>query len=555
MLTSVPWPEDWRARRPRAARALALLLHPYVLFLAVTFLVFWPEGFNIGPANDGWRYLSGSPMQLGSFGPRFLGNLPKVLGMHLVSGGFQGWESVLLCLTALRGMLFYEIVRRLFAGFPLFALCCGLIALFHPADTFYFWMDSIGVDFAFVLALAACLAALLYVQTGSRTTLAALLVFTFLTCFTYTAFQPLILAFPIGVWLLARVEGSRPGVPRLVAVILPGLLCIAFQAVFVVKGDDREGAIRDFNLQHVLGGYSDEMRLFWQSTASFFTQSMPQHLLLALLAAAYAWLVAAVAQARSGVAPPPKPWRYYALLVPGLLLLAAISYLPFAVSQVRFGNQRQLFAAGIFIFMLALLPVCMAAVRRLDRRFAAALAGLVALVAVVMGMENRAMYVSVYRVNERLLAAVAAALPDPPKGAFIVVHMNRPKQVADLAGLYNRRINIDGALQFMYGDSTLEGAFTDIYQPPFRFLPGGVEVTQRDPGVNAPPQVPYGRLIIVDYPARGPAQVLDRAWLQQLAPKGADLSGYKSGGYGSIPGSSAVICTMLESSFRPAYCS
>src|SRR5215469_15901278 len=151
MLTSMPWSEDWRARHPRAARALALLLHPYVLFLAVTFLVFWPEGFNIGPANDAWRNLSGSPMQLGSFGPRFFGNLPKVLGMRLVSGGFQGWESVLLCLTALRGMLCYEIVKRLFAGFPLFALCCGLIALFHPADTVYFWMDSIGVDFAFVL--------------------------------------------------------------------------------------------------------------------------------------------------------------------------------------------------------------------------------------------------------------------------------------------------------------------------------------------------------------------------------------------------------------------
>lgn len=542
----------WCARHPRVARAFRLLLHPYVLFPAVTLAVFWPDGFNIGPANDGWRELGATPINLGRFGPRVFGNLPKVLGMHLVSGGFQGWELMLFILTALRGMLFYEIVKRVFKGFPLFAICCGLIALFHPADGVYFWMDSIGLDFAFVLALAACLAAVVHVETGSLVAAAVFLFFTGMTCFTYTAFQPLMLAFAVGVWILRRAEGLEAGVARLATVSLPVVLCIAFQMRFA---GDRDGAISDFNLHRTLGGYLDEIQLFWQTTVGYFTVGVPPHLRQAALAAVLTWLVTrnAYMADEGGALPSRRPWRFYAVLVPGLLLLAAVSYLPYAVSLVRLGNQRQLFAAGIFIFMLMLLPVCLLLVRRLDRRFGIALAGLVAFTVTVVGLENRSGWVTVYRVNERLLSQVARLVPDPPHDAFIVVHMNRPMQVLDLEGLINRRYNINGALQFMYGDASIQGAFTDIYQTPFKFEPGGLRVMQMAPWED-PPLVPYDRLIIVDYPARGDSELLGRSWLQQQAPKGTDLSGYKPGDYGSAPGTGAAICTMFEKPFRPGYC-
>lgn len=543
----------WSSQHPRTARALALLWHPYVLYLVVTAIVFWPDGLNIGPDNDGWRDLSAGPSHFGPFGPRVFGDLPKVLGLHLVNDGFQGWELVLLALIALRGMLFYEIIKRLFTGFPVLALCCGLIALFHPADAVYFWMDSIGLDFAFVLALAACLAALVHMQTGSRESLVCLLFFMFMTCFTYTAFQPLILSFAVGVWVLYRVEGIKVSVPRVAGAFLPILACIGYQVMLVKMGGGRDGQISDFDLHHVLGGYPDEVALFWEGVSGFFDQSIPPHLALALLSAVCAYGVAAKMQAASVAAPAPRPLRFYAVAAVGLLLLAVASYLPFSVSLVRIGNQRQLFAAGIFIFTLVLLPLYVGLFPRLNRHAGFAFVGLVALMATVMGIENRAMYVSVYRVNEQLLAALAQAVPHPPKGAFIVVHVNRPMQVSELAGLYNRRLNFNGALQFMYHDPDLYGAFTDIYQAPFKFEPDGLRVMQRPPW-EAPPLAPYDRLIIVDYPAKGPARVLDRAWLQQFAPKGADLSAYKPGDYGSAPGPGAAICTMFEKKFRPTYC-
>ncbi|HLW73483.1 MAG TPA: hypothetical protein VKT74_00280, partial [Gammaproteobacteria bacterium] len=124
-----------------------VLLHPYTLFILVALVVWMRDGFNIGPVNDGWikleQFLSHSRIYNDS-GIRMFGSIPRELGMHLYSGGFLGWQAALFLLTVLRAGLYYEIVKRLFPAHGALAIACGLIALFHPADDVYFWVDVTG---------------------------------------------------------------------------------------------------------------------------------------------------------------------------------------------------------------------------------------------------------------------------------------------------------------------------------------------------------------------------------------------------------------------------
>jgi hypothetical protein len=61
-------------------------------------------------------------------------------------------------------------------------------------------------------------------------------------------------------------------------------------------------------------------------------------------------------------------------------------------------------------------------------------------------------------------------------------------------------------------------------------------------------------VVVLDYTPDGKVQVLDRAWLQPYAPKDTDLSAYAPGDYGTAPRAGTVICTLLETGMRPAYC-
>lgn len=38
----------------RQASRATVLLHPYLIFVVVALVVWLPDGFNIGPVNDGW---------------------------------------------------------------------------------------------------------------------------------------------------------------------------------------------------------------------------------------------------------------------------------------------------------------------------------------------------------------------------------------------------------------------------------------------------------------------------------------------------------------------
>lgn len=547
-------------KRAMAWRFLRLVLHPHVLFTLVALTVWLPGGFNIGPVNDGWIKLEqflGSGRIYVAHGTRVFGSVPRELGMHLDSGSFLGWEGMLFLLTVLRASLFYEIVKRLFPARAALAVGCGLLALFHPADDVFFWVDVTGAHLGLVLSLAACLCALINLQTGNRTALFGMLFFQIASCLTYSAFLVLMLAFSPGVWLLHRMEGGKTS---WVWLLKSGWLIASYvvlQVLLVLSGfGGHESQVADLNLGSVLMGYASETLLFfrksWDSIAAF----KPMYFVWALAPALLGGFTARAIWSGDALAGETgRDRRWYAVLCIGLILLAAACYLPYATSNVRFGAQRQLFGAGIFLYMLLVLPLFLWLPRKLQApQFPWLLVALLAGFVTLTGLEKRDIWVSAYRAEEQLLAGIAATIPQPPSGTMFMIHLHTIPQTHSLAGFYNRRHTLELALHLMYGDPSLRASFTPYRGTQFEFKDNRLSAVQIIDGNNYDNFVSLAKTVILDYAPDGKLRVLDRDWLQQYFPKGTDLTAYAPGGYGSAPRAGTIICTMLEAQFRPGYC-
>src|SRR5579863_274551 len=331
-----------------------LLLHPYTVLVLVALAVWLPDGFNIGPVNDGWVTLKDANALILPFGLRVLQVVPQALGLLLTPGSFIGWQALLFVFTASRGILVFEIVARLIPNERRLALACGLLAVFHPADTVDFWVDGSNVDMALALALSACLAALMHLQTGSRQSLLAVFLFQLACCFTYPGYLLVLIAFPVCIWLLQWWQTRRASVVYLLKTT-SGVLVVTALVLFESKqGAGREGYLWDPDVHRTLSGYGLQLKWIFLSVVRMLQGAQLTYLFWGLLPAVFAYTVAHKMDSSHDES---RPWRYHAGLAAMFLLLAAAAYFPYAVTTMRPGHNRQMLAAGLFIFMALLLPL------------------------------------------------------------------------------------------------------------------------------------------------------------------------------------------------------
>lgn len=213
----------------------------------------------------------------------------------------------------------------------------------------------------------------------------------------------------------------------------------------------------DLRVRAVLDGYLHELGLFAPHFNSVFTSaaSLDAWILVALVPASLAYALAGRWRGPSAPVEPPPPRHFYLLLVSGLLALAALGYLPYAVSLVRYGAQRQLLVAGLLVYVVALLPLFFWVLPRLALQpVEGAVLAVLAFFITVNGMENRNGWVHMYRRNESFLSALAAAVPHPNSGTTIVVQVHNGRQARELSGLHNLQVNFQQAVRYMYGDAT-----------------------------------------------------------------------------------------------------
>ncbi len=544
-------------RHAAADRLRRLALHPYTLLAAAALGVWLPRGFNIGPVNDCWFQLAavlGDGGFLRDSVTRVFGALPMWLGMQFGDGGFQGVQAVMLALAWARAVLFLEIVRRLLPGRPLMALAAGLIALFPFSDNSYFWLGASGLQFSLVTALAACLCALEYLARPRRSMLLAALALQLLSAFTYPGFLPLMACLPALGWALQRRSGRPVPVRGLLWLNATLLAAVLVYGLFLLDNTERNAQVLEPSISGFFQGYA------WAGAELMLS---PLRVLLGsrygapvvVLCALYAWKVA-VSRPATGEGARDLSTGYWSWLIAGLLALAALSYLPYAFTTVRYAGNRALLGAGIF-FYTALACGLLALLERVRVRQAAPLAMLVLAGMVVWnGLQKRDVWVRPYRAQEAVFSAVARALPRPAAGDFVLVRLEDARQAKDIQGIYSREAAFSIALQYLYHNHTVMGGFYGGGTDRVQYLADGLQPRgskyrrHRSNGL-----IPYGDLIVLDYPRDRPAHVLTPAELAaDTGVKPSMLSGYEPPGSDEPAAPGALMCRMLEPAFRPPYC-
>jgi len=476
--------------------------------------------------------------------------------MILDPDSFQGWQWMLLICVFLRGLIFFKITKLLLPAYPLYAVACGLIAIFHPADDLTFWMDSIGVDFALVIALLCCYCALSYIKNGNRISLLFLYLFQLISTFTYTAFLGIILVFPIGLWILSRIEKSTAPSLYLLKVEFPAFVSIIFQIYIISKHNNRDGILLDLNMRRVLGGFAHEIPLLLTTLIGFFRSLEFSYFYMALAPAILSYAISmrllnpnkldASTNNRMNI-------HYYWTLTIGLLVLALLSYLPYGIARiVRFGHDRQLLAAGMFVYAAVLLPIFIIAIpHQKNKRIGGFFLALLAIFVVVTGLEQRNPYLNNYRSEEGFLQELATVVPNPNPYSIIVVRLeaNRAKQIS---GLYNRRWNFQQALRFMYKDRTLQGGFAEFVNP-FDFDTDKLIVNQPQDW-NKHLESSYAQLIVLESTYDGSLKLMSNEGLQKFAPREISVEAYNPKIILHEYSQNGIVCQMLERPFRPQYC-
>ena len=535
---------------------LRVLLHPYTFFLALALAVWLPDGFNIGDTGDGWLQLGTvieSDAMLRKIVPRMFGGLPMWLGLHLDTHGFRGLQAIMLAFTVLRAALMYEIAARLVPGNRHFALAAGLLTAFHPADRSFFWLGASGLHFAFVTALAGCLCAVLYLQGGRYRYLFLAFVFQFLSGFTYSGFLPLMVALPAGAWYMESLAGRPKSAWFLLQANIVIVAAVVADLVMIHGGQGRDSHVVDLSAYWAIKGYIWTLGQVLGAWWDLLVGLRLWYLLPAMVMGLYAALLLLWGKRHdtgpvSGAVPKTK-W-----LVWGLFALAALSYLPYSLSSVRYLPDRTLLGAGLFVYCALFLLLAGRQTKFGREQLAAVLFVLLAALTTLTGLEKRQYWLDSYRQQERLLSALAAVLPQPPAGSFILVRLPRPDDAGLLNDFTYREPTFTEALRYMYGDLSLRGGFYGFGKDRVSFDANGMTSRLTPPGVGKRIVSGYPDLIVVDYfPGDGGARILDGPGLRDAAGLKADAAGYAPRPV-TMPGAGALMCGMLETNLRPAYC-
>lgn len=239
----------------------------------------------------------------------------------------------------------------------------------------------------------------------------------------------------------------------------------------------------------------------------------------------------------------------------GLLLLALLSYFPYAISTVRFLPDRTLLGAGIFAYSAALLLIFALLSRYAPRGIGVLLVALVAGLVVVSGLKTRDYWVTQYRMQEGLLSALSKAIPQPAPRSFILVRLQTPYDEKRLQGFTYREAAFTYALEFMYGDVTLAGGFYGFGGNVVKFDDRGILTRPTRQPKTGNRLVRYDRLIVVDYDFKTrEAKTLGVDWPIQPTELNKDFKGYVPPVFEASPNDKARTCMMLEPAFRPDYC-
>lgn len=332
---------------------------------------FWTVlGKNYTPVNDGWASVSIFDFSASRGTIRFpnwsdaraVRSIPFILASQFKGDGFIPINLLLVTINIFTGLGIFLVISRFFPNKVLFCAIASLFIMYFPYDGTMFWLGAFGVNLGYLLCIYALYFFICSIEDHSKTTFWVSVLLLLASGRTYPGYLP-VQVLVLFLYLISIKDSWKTWWPKAgLFVAIWGVGFINF-ALHVSSGHGRESKVVNFELSEVLKGFGHAFKqLYVGMHAKLFevhlAQLEPMVVVVTLLVAVAFYGIGRTMVGESDRVTDGKEYKkitlYLAIVAP-LILIAG--YLPFAVSDIRYGTDRQfLFARpGVVLFFMAIL--------------------------------------------------------------------------------------------------------------------------------------------------------------------------------------------------------
>jgi hypothetical protein len=440
--------------------------------LAVLIMLWTVTGLDMYPLDDGWVMFSSKSLSL-QWGDFFLGNsrelrvVPYLVSRALEDDGFRVANLILIGLDLAIFVGLFAVFDRLLEGRSIAAFTAAGLAMLFPGDPTMFWLGAYGVNISYALLLWSTWFSLVAIDRGRWGYQLAGLALLYCGIRTYPGyiFLPLVL-----VCFRVFVQAERGTFLRgLLRHCVPQLLVLALALaptlIGMLGGAGREAHVASFDASLALAGYQSmlaHLTAGWLAGLTAFTTFPLSYAVAFAVVFSLAMAVLAVNMRRTSGA---TSDRTTIALIVAAVAVVLLCYLPYAISDVRFGTGRTLIGsrAGFFLLLVAVVDGLWLRMRR-PGWLAIALVGVAVALLLASSMAQRSLFQERYRQSlfQRVfLADLAATLHCPPSTPVLIV--TAPKTLGRYTGgsmLINR---VQFPVRTLYGTRDVHIASANNY--------------------------------------------------------------------------------------------
>lgn len=340
---------------------------PYIFINCIILFYLWSIlGIEYTPVNDAWvstYYAEFFQTKENWFqNPRVFRMIPFWIASELSGEGFLTINVFLLTINLLTSVTIYQIINKVFNANAVFSAASALLIMYFPYDGTMFWLGAFGVNLGFLFALLSLYYFVSSVRSDSWFLLVISSLFLLASFRTYPGYIPFLLVIT-SLFLLFEKERWRRWWTKALVFVSAWLISFVLLLSDITSASSRESKVADFSPLEVLHGFYHAFKhLYWGVLSKLISgvgglEGLSLILIL-VVTVFFFYLIRGERELPNTVK---LGETFYKNILLHMLWIAPIivffGYAPYAVTELRFGVDRQfLFAKfGIAILLVSLI--------------------------------------------------------------------------------------------------------------------------------------------------------------------------------------------------------
>ncbi|SDY98771.1 hypothetical protein [Tindallia californiensis] len=428
----------------------------YVAFFSLNTIImiyFWHIlGPNYTPLNDGWVMLTN--LENGGFSldwfvknifsyggdPRIFRRTPYVIAGLLNGNNILVLKSILFSVVLMQVWGVYLVIDKFFPDNKLFSSVASLLTMYYPYDGTMFWLGAFGVNIGFCLGVFSIFFFIRSTAKESKLQFIISIILLYISCRTYSGYLP---GFAAVVFIYIIIQRSEWKKWWMKAVIyFTTLLAHIWMYISrALSGTGREGAVADTNLESLGEGFLNALYIVyvdWILELLRISNFKTEYFLIILCIIGMYFYFIYVNEEKDLLIKNENTYCYFdgskaknitfVLFLISLVFLVS-GYAPFAISDIRMGNERQLLFArsGAVILYSWIFIYYIRKLLSKQKKDTTCIAILAISLIVSLAIQNKAAIANEYstasEIQRIFLGDMADAAPEISKDTHLVIYL------------------------------------------------------------------------------------------------------------------------------------